>query len=121
LSTLAIAGCSSLPKNQTANPPGARDGYESGLDLFCSEEGAEKRGADGLEAGNLEPCGPERAGLAQAAYERGVRIYCKPSNGFVIGTMGVPSRSCEEQEWQEEFKKGQSVLIESKELDKQSL
>lgn len=93
------------------------EGYESGLDLFCSEERAAKRGAEGMELGDLSQCGPERSDRARLAYDRGVRIYCKPSNGFVIGTMGVPSRSCEEQEWQDEFKKGQSVLMESKELD----
>ncbi len=93
-----------------------RKGYEDGVTLFCSEDRAEKRGLKGMELNMTPVCEEDARVKAEVAYARGLRVYCEPSNAFVIGSEGRDpgAKVCEDEAWMAEYRKGRRVHLEAK-------
>lgn len=63
-------------------------GFKAGREWYCSNEGAEKTGADG-QPFNFKMCFDYDASIKlQVPYQKGLARFCTPENGYAVGMRG---------------------------------
>jgi len=89
-------------------------GFKSGMGQYCTAEGAKETGRKG-DPFNPDLCNPSIVSALQKDHEKGVVLYCKPSNGYQQGALGsVYKNVCPkalEDSFMTQFRKGKKVYI----------